>query len=156
MFSCNSTGVTSSSSVRRPESKDTNSKKRVLLNTKSKSTSKDVKKSQSRFSLVSNKRDTMNLTISALNANVLKAKIANVVNYGSNRVCVSCGNNVFMLSRAKCTARYALSLNSRVKRALFTSPVVNFEGEDILTGSRDSNLYTISISEMVASVSLKY
>ncbi|GKB35225.1 hypothetical protein Tco_0880167 [Tanacetum coccineum] len=38
-------GVASSSSVRRPESKDTNSKKRVLLNTKSKSTSKDVNKS---------------------------------------------------------------------------------------------------------------
>ncbi|GJZ24954.1 hypothetical protein Tco_0562413, partial [Tanacetum coccineum] len=34
-----------SSSVSRPEIKDTNLKKKVLLNTKSKSTSKDVKKS---------------------------------------------------------------------------------------------------------------
>ncbi|GJV09629.1 hypothetical protein Tco_1351170 [Tanacetum coccineum] len=48
-------GVASSSSVRRPESKDTKSKKRVIMNTKSKSTFKDVKKSQSSVSLVSNK-----------------------------------------------------------------------------------------------------
>ncbi|GKB82000.1 hypothetical protein Tco_0948895, partial [Tanacetum coccineum] len=38
-------GVASSRSVSRLESKDTNLKKRVLLNTKSKRTSKDVKKS---------------------------------------------------------------------------------------------------------------
>ncbi|GKC17294.1 hypothetical protein Tco_1014076 [Tanacetum coccineum] len=122
-FSCNFTGVAISSSVRRPESKDTNSKKRVLLNTKSKSTSKDVKKSQSSVSLVSNKRDTMNSNVSESNANVLKAKSVNVVHDGSNLVCVSCGKDIFMISHDKCVARYALSLNSRVKRALFTSPV---------------------------------
>ncbi|GJZ67495.1 retrovirus-related pol polyprotein from transposon TNT 1-94 [Tanacetum coccineum] len=42
----NEQGVASSSSVSRPKSKDNKLKKRVLLNTKSKSTSKDVKKSQ--------------------------------------------------------------------------------------------------------------
>ncbi|GJV41213.1 retrovirus-related pol polyprotein from transposon TNT 1-94 [Tanacetum coccineum] len=124
MFSCTSTSVASSSSVRRPESKDTNPKKRVSLNTKSKSTPKDVKKSQSSVRLVSNKNDTMNLNASELNANVLKAKTVNAVNDGSNHVCVSCGKNVFMLSYDKCVARYALSPNSRVKRTLFTSPVV--------------------------------
>ncbi|GJX83163.1 hypothetical protein Tco_0332644 [Tanacetum coccineum] len=41
----NEQGVSSYSSVRRLESKDTNLKKRVLLNTKSKNTPKDVKKS---------------------------------------------------------------------------------------------------------------
>nr|GEV68944.1 reverse transcriptase domain-containing protein [Tanacetum cinerariifolium] len=46
MFSSDSTGVASSSSIRRPKSKDTNLKKRVSLDTKSKSTSIDVKKSQ--------------------------------------------------------------------------------------------------------------
>ncbi|GJW17446.1 hypothetical protein Tco_0024882 [Tanacetum coccineum] len=59
-FSCNSTGVASSSSVSRLESKDINSKKRILLNTKSKITSKDVKKSKSSFTSVANKNDTMN------------------------------------------------------------------------------------------------
>ncbi|GJW56541.1 hypothetical protein Tco_0103272 [Tanacetum coccineum] len=36
---------------------------------------------------------------------------------------VSCGKYVFILSHDKCVARYALSIDSRVKRALFTSPV---------------------------------
>nr|GEU80213.1 integrase, catalytic region, zinc finger, CCHC-type, peptidase aspartic, catalytic [Tanacetum cinerariifolium] len=85
--------VASSSSVSRLESKDTNSKKRVLLNTKSKSTSKDVKKSQSSFNLVADKNDTMNSDMFSL------------------------------ISHDKCVARYALSLNSRIKRALFTSLV---------------------------------
>ncbi|GKC26209.1 hypothetical protein Tco_1033503 [Tanacetum coccineum] len=123
MFSCNSTRVTSSSSVRIPEYKDTNLKKRVLLNTKSKSTSKDVKKSQSSVSLVSNKCDTMNSNVYESNANVLKVKTINVVHDGSNLVCVSCGKDVFMISHDKCVAHYALSLNSRVKRVLFTSLV---------------------------------
>ncbi|GJV94370.1 retrovirus-related pol polyprotein from transposon TNT 1-94 [Tanacetum coccineum] len=114
MFSCNSTGVASSSSVTRPESKDTNSKKRVLL---------DVKRSQSRVSLVSNMRDTMNSNVSESNTNVLKAKTVNVVHDGSNLVCISYGKDVFMISNDKCVARYALSMNSRVKRALFTSLV---------------------------------
>nr|GEV16770.1 integrase, catalytic region, zinc finger, CCHC-type, peptidase aspartic, catalytic [Tanacetum cinerariifolium] len=71
----NKQGVASSSSVRRLEFKDTNLKKRVLLNTNFKITYKDVKNSQSN----------------------------------------------------------------------------NLEGDDLLTGSRDSNLYTISIFEMAAS-----
>ncbi|GJV33296.1 hypothetical protein Tco_1393696 [Tanacetum coccineum] len=89
--------VASSSSVSISESKDTNSKNRILLNTKSKRTSKDVKKSQT--------------------------KTVNVVHDGSNLVCVSCGKDVLMISHDKCVARYALSSNSRVKRALSTSPI---------------------------------
>ncbi|GJT52110.1 hypothetical protein Tco_0978267 [Tanacetum coccineum] len=120
----NEQDVASSSSVRRPKSKDTNSKERVLMNTKSKSTPKDVNKSQSSVSLVFNKRDIMNLTVFASNTNVLKEEIVNDVHDGLNLVCVSCGKDVFMLSQDKCVARYALSPNSRVKRSLFTSPVV--------------------------------
>ncbi|GJZ32869.1 retrovirus-related pol polyprotein from transposon TNT 1-94 [Tanacetum coccineum] len=125
MFSCNSTRVVSSSSLRKLESKDTNLKKRVLLNSKSKSTSKDVKRSQSSVSLVSNKRDTLNSTISESNINVLKAKTVNAVNDGSNLVCVSCGKDFFMISHDKCVARYALFPNYRVIRALFTSLVAS-------------------------------
>ncbi|GJZ60928.1 retrovirus-related pol polyprotein from transposon TNT 1-94 [Tanacetum coccineum] len=121
MFS--STRVASSSSVRRPESKDTNLKKRALLNTKFKTTSTKVKKTQSSVSLVSNKRDTLNLNVSGSNTNVLKAKVVNNVHDGLNLVCVSCGKDVFMLSHDKCVAHYDLSPNSRVKRALFTSHV---------------------------------
>ncbi|GJU37423.1 hypothetical protein Tco_1185777 [Tanacetum coccineum] len=87
-------------------------------------TPKDVNKSQSSVSLVFNKRDIMNLTVFASNTNVLKEEIVNDVHDGLNLVCVSCGKDVFMLSQDKCVARYALSPNSRVKRSLFTSPVV--------------------------------
>ncbi|GJX99170.1 retrovirus-related pol polyprotein from transposon TNT 1-94 [Tanacetum coccineum] len=123
MFSSNSTGVVSSSSVRRPKSKDSNLKKRVLLNTKSKITYKDVKKSQSSVSLVSNKRDTLNSNVSESKENVLNVKTLTAMNDGLNLVCVSCGKDVFMISHYKCVACYALSMNSRVKRALFTSLV---------------------------------
>ncbi|GJV44512.1 hypothetical protein Tco_1429048 [Tanacetum coccineum] len=153
--------------------------KKFLLNTNSKSTSKVVKKSQSSFISVANKRYTLNSNACDSQTNVLKAKTINVVLDGSNLVCVSCGKDVFLMSHDKCVARYALSPNSRIKRALFTSIVAakssklgailvvmkyrliiatppkstnkNLEGEDLLTGSRDSNLHTISISEMAAS-----
>ncbi|GKC27962.1 hypothetical protein Tco_1035256 [Tanacetum coccineum] len=73
-----------SSSVGRSESKDSNSKKRVLLNTKSKRTYKDVKKSQSSFTSIANKNYIMNSNVSYSKTNVLKAKTVNVVHDGSN------------------------------------------------------------------------
>ncbi|GJX47549.1 hypothetical protein Tco_0272739 [Tanacetum coccineum] len=159
----NSTRVESSNSVRRPESKDTKLKNRVLKNTNDKSSSTLVRKISSSVSI-----------------------------------------DMLMLSHEKCVARYALFIDSRVKRALFTSLVAaksrkviqlvvwivdngcskhmtgNLEllrnfvkkfigtirfgndhfaaitgyggyGVDLLTGTRDSNLYTISISELAAS-----
>ncbi|GJT81219.1 hypothetical protein Tco_1055561 [Tanacetum coccineum] len=167
MVSFNSPRVASSSSICRPESKSNHLEKRVLLNTKSKSTSKEFKKSQSSISLVSNKSNTSNLNVSKTKANVLNVKVINTMNDGLNVVYVSYGKDFFMLSHDKCVARYALSVNSRVKRVLFTSPIVvksrfsvaippnetnkNLEGEDLLTDSHDSNLYTISIFDMAAS-----
>ncbi|GKC15444.1 integrase, catalytic region, zinc finger, CCHC-type containing protein [Tanacetum coccineum] len=104
-------------------SKDTNSKKKVLLNAKSKSTSKDVKKLQSSSNLVANKNDTLNSNVFESRTIVLKAKTVNVVHDGSNLVCVSCGNDDFLTSHDKCVACYDLSSNSRLKRALFPSHV---------------------------------
>ncbi|GKC49277.1 retrovirus-related pol polyprotein from transposon TNT 1-94, partial [Tanacetum coccineum] len=191
----------SSNSVRRPKSKDTKSKNRVMKNTNVKSSSAYVRKTPSSVKIDSNKRETKNLNECQSNASV---------------------------------ARYGLSRDSRVKKALFTTPVAaksknlgatsvvaksrfsvaktpiatnkvssasslspdskqnsgcskhmtgnlqllrnfvgkfigtvrfendhfaaiteyrdyNLEGDDLLTGSRESNLYTISISELVAS-----
>ncbi|GJR58349.1 retrovirus-related pol polyprotein from transposon TNT 1-94 [Tanacetum coccineum] len=116
-------GVASSSSVSRQEYKYSNLKKRVLIHTKSKSTSKDFKKYQSSVSLGSNKHNTLNSNVFESKTNVLKAKTVRAVNDGLNLICVSCGKGVFMISHDKCVARYTLSMNSRVKRALFTSPV---------------------------------
>ncbi|GJS52553.1 hypothetical protein Tco_0625915, partial [Tanacetum coccineum] len=84
MLSSNSTRVESSSSISRPESKSTNLKKSVFLNTKSKSTSKEFKKHQNSGSFVSNKSDASNSNVSTLKANVLNTKVVNAVNNGSN------------------------------------------------------------------------
>ncbi|GJU67703.1 retrovirus-related pol polyprotein from transposon TNT 1-94 [Tanacetum coccineum] len=164
----NSTSVESFNSVRRPKSKDTKSNDRVLKNTNDKRLYSHVRK-------------------------------------------MSSSVNVFLLSHAKCVARYAFSRDSKVKRALFTTPIaaksknlgatsvvaksrlsiaktptatnkeqftsgmiislqsldieIMFKaisqcvmyttlkalGDDLLTGSRDLNLYTISISELANS-----
>ncbi|GJS83068.1 retrovirus-related pol polyprotein from transposon TNT 1-94 [Tanacetum coccineum] len=171
--------VESSNSFIRPKSKDTKSKNKALKNTNDKSSSAHVWKVSSSVSIDSNKRELMNSIVCQTNASVLNTKIVNVVNDGLNIVCASCGKDVFMLSHEKCVARYALSRDSKVKRALFTTlkaansknlgatsvdaksrlsvakiPIAtnkNLEGDDLLTGSRESNLYTISISKLAAS-----
>nr|GEX37773.1 retrovirus-related Pol polyprotein from transposon TNT 1-94 [Tanacetum cinerariifolium] len=84
---------------------------------------KAVSEVSSSVSIDSNKREIMNSTVCQSNASVLNTKIVNVVNDGSNIVCVSYGKDVFIISHEKCVARYALSRDSRVKRALFTTPI---------------------------------
>ncbi|GJZ35516.1 hypothetical protein Tco_0581333 [Tanacetum coccineum] len=203
--------VESSNSVRRPKSKDTKIKDRVLKNTIDKSAFVHVRNISSSVSIESNKHETMNLTKHQSKASVLNTKTVNAVNDGLNIICVSCRKDVFMLSHEKCVSRYALSRDSRVKRALFHYPrtvrfkndhiaaitrygdyvqgnltichvyyveglghklflvgqfcdedlevafhsntcyVRNLEGYDLLTSSREFNLYTISISDLAAS-----
>ncbi|GKA17822.1 retrovirus-related pol polyprotein from transposon TNT 1-94 [Tanacetum coccineum] len=232
----NSIGVESSNSVRRSKSKSTKSKNKFLKNTKS--SSAYVWKMSSSVSIDSNNFETKDLNVCQTNASRTNSKTVNAVNDGSNIVCVSCSKDVFLLSHEKCVARYALSRNSNIKRALFTTPVAaksknlrtasvvakyrlsvaktpkatnkviqlvlwiinsgcskhmtgnlqllnfvekfmgtirfgndhfaaitgygdfvqgnitichNLEGDDLLTGSRDSNLYTIFIFKMAAS-----
>ncbi|GJS63934.1 integrase, catalytic region, zinc finger, CCHC-type containing protein [Tanacetum coccineum] len=120
---CNSTAVESSNSVRRPKSNDTKSKDRVLKNKNDKRPSAHVRKMSSSVSIDSNKRETMHSNVCQSNASVLSNNTVNVVNDGSNIVCVSCGKDVFLLSHEKCVAHYALSMNSSVKRSLFTTPI---------------------------------
>ncbi|GJR31785.1 integrase, catalytic region, zinc finger, CCHC-type containing protein [Tanacetum coccineum] len=119
----NSTGVESSNSVRRQKSKDTKSKDRVLKNKNDKRPSAHVWKMSSSVSIDSNKHETMHSNICQSNSSLLSTKTVNAVNDGLNIVCVSCGKDVFLLFHEKCVARYALSRNSSVKRALFTTPI---------------------------------
>ncbi|GJU49931.1 gag-pol polyprotein [Tanacetum coccineum] len=133
----NCTCVESSNSVTRPRSKDNKSKDRVLKNTNDKRSSAHVRKMSSSVWIDSNKHETMHLNVCRSNASVLNTKTVNAVNNGLNIVCFSCGKDVFLLSYEKCVARYALSRDSK--------------GDDLLTSSRKSNLYTISISELAAS-----
>ncbi|GKA15067.1 hypothetical protein Tco_0694814 [Tanacetum coccineum] len=101
---------------------DNTDRNRVLKNTNDKISSTNVRNMPSSVRIDSNKRETMNLTVCQSNVTVLNTKIENDVNDGSNIVCVSYGKDVFMLSHEKCLARYDLSIVSRVKRALFTTP----------------------------------
>ncbi|GJR93300.1 hypothetical protein Tco_0265474 [Tanacetum coccineum] len=153
---CNSTGVESSNSVRRPKSKDTKSKDRVLKNNNDKRPSAHVRKMSSSVSIDSNKRETMHSNVCQSNASVLSTKTVNAVNDGSNIVCVSCGKDVFLLSHEKCVARYALSRNSSVKRALFTTPIAakskNLGATSVVAKSRLSVAKTPTATNKVSSV----
>ncbi|GJX57952.1 hypothetical protein Tco_0289342 [Tanacetum coccineum] len=152
----NEQSIESSNSVRRPKSKDTKSKNKVLKNTKDKSSSAYVRKVSSSVRIDSNKREIMNSNVCHSNASVLNTKTVNVVNDGSNIVCVSCGKDVFMLSHEKCVARYALSRDSRVKRALFTTPIVekskNLGATSVVAKYRLSVTKTPTATNKVSSV----
>ncbi|GKG11122.1 hypothetical protein Tco_0342522, partial [Tanacetum coccineum] len=97
----------------------------------------------------------MNSTVCQSNASVLNTKNVNVVNDGSNIVCVSCGKDVFMLSYEKYVARYALSRDSKVKRALFTTPIAskskNLEATSLVAKSRFSVAKTLTATTKVSS-----
>ncbi|GKB17291.1 retrovirus-related pol polyprotein from transposon TNT 1-94 [Tanacetum coccineum] len=97
-YAYNDVRVGSSNSVRRPKSKDTKSRNRVLKNTNVKSSSAYVRKTPSSVRIDSNKRETKNSNECQSNASVLNTKN------------VTADND-------------ALSRDSRVKRALFTTPV---------------------------------
>ncbi|GKE27253.1 retrovirus-related pol polyprotein from transposon TNT 1-94 [Tanacetum coccineum] len=99
--------VESSNSVKRPKSKDTKSKNRVLKNTKVKIPSTNVR---------------------TVSSSVIQLVLW-IVDSG-------CSNHMTDLE---------VAFRSN------TCYVRNLEGEDLLTGSRNCNLYTISISELAAS-----
>ncbi|GKE33145.1 hypothetical protein Tco_1452467 [Tanacetum coccineum] len=79
----------------------------------------------------------------------------NVVNDGSNIVCISCGNDVFLHSHEKCVASLALSRKSSVNRALFTSPLAakskNLRATFVVTKSRLSVAKTPTAKSKVSS-----
>ncbi|GKD82533.1 hypothetical protein Tco_1349372 [Tanacetum coccineum] len=143
----NSTGVGSSNSVRKPKSKDTKSKNRVLKNTNAKTPSSVM--------IDSNKHKTKNSNECQSNASVLNTKNVTTVNDGLNIVCVSYGKDVFMLSHEKCVARYTLFRDSRVKRALFTTPITaqskNLGATSVVVKSRFSVAKTPTATNKVSS-----
>ncbi|GJU69850.1 integrase, catalytic region, zinc finger, CCHC-type containing protein [Tanacetum coccineum] len=180
---CNSTGVESSNSVRRPKSKDTKSKDRVLKNNNNKRPSAHVPKMSSSISIDSNKRETMHSNVIQLvlwivdsgcskhmtgNLQLLRnfvEKFMGAVRFrndhftaitgygdyvqGNLMIChvyyvEGLGHNLFSVGQL-CDGDLEVAFRSN------TCYVRNLEGDDLLTGSHDSNLYTISIFEMAAS-----
>ncbi|GKC93327.1 retrovirus-related pol polyprotein from transposon TNT 1-94 [Tanacetum coccineum] len=98
----------------------------------------------------------MHSNVCQSNTTVLSTKTVNVVNDGSNIVCVSCRKDVFLLSLEKRIARYALSRNSSVKRALFTTPIAvkskNLGATYVVVKSRLSVAITPKATNKVSSV----
>ncbi|GJZ75291.1 retrovirus-related pol polyprotein from transposon TNT 1-94 [Tanacetum coccineum] len=99
----------------------------------------------------------MHSTVCQSNASVLNTKIVNTINDGSNIVCVSCGKNVFMIPHEKCVARYALSRDSMVKIALFTTPIAvkskNLRATSVVAKSGFSVAKTPTTTNKVSSAS---
>ncbi|GJV01100.1 retrovirus-related pol polyprotein from transposon TNT 1-94 [Tanacetum coccineum] len=104
--------VESSNSVRRPKSKDTKSKDRVLKNNNDKRPFVHVRKMSNKY--------------------------------------------VLLLSHEKCVARYALSRNSSIKRALFTTPITtkskNLGATYVVTKSRLSVAKNPAATNKISSV----
>ncbi|GJX07955.1 retrovirus-related pol polyprotein from transposon TNT 1-94 [Tanacetum coccineum] len=125
-----------------------------LLEVSLRSEIRDCKISRS-VSIDSNKCETKDSNVCQTNASVSNSKTVNVVNDGSNIVCVSCGKDVFLLSHEKCVARYALSRNSNVKRAIFTTLVAtkskNWRATSVVAKSRLSVADTLKATNKVFS-----
>ncbi|GJU25357.1 integrase, catalytic region, zinc finger, CCHC-type containing protein [Tanacetum coccineum] len=159
---CNSTGVESSNSVRRPKSNDTKSKDRVLKNNNDKRPSSHV--IQLVLWIVDSgclKHMTGNLQ---LLCNFVE-KFMGTVHFGNDHFATITGYGDYVQGNLTiCHVYYVEGLGHNlflvrqfydgdleVAFRLNTCYVRNLEGDDLLTGAHDSNLYTTSISEMAAS-----
>ncbi|GJW33415.1 retrovirus-related pol polyprotein from transposon TNT 1-94 [Tanacetum coccineum] len=166
--------VESSNSVRRPKSKDTKSKDRVLKNNNDKRPSAHVRKMSSSVSIDFNKRETMHLnskTVQSLSSEI-KSRIR--VHSTSNTpvttqkwvaklstllsAFVSCDVEISLRnSWEQFASRMIISLQSLDMEIMFKAIsryVMYITLKALVTiyfRSRDSNLYTISISDMAAS-----
>ncbi|GJR58601.1 retrovirus-related pol polyprotein from transposon TNT 1-94 [Tanacetum coccineum] len=150
----NSTCVESSNSIRRPKSKETKSNDRVLKNNNDKRPSAHVRKMSSSVSIDSNKRETMHLNVIQL--------ILWIIDSGCSKHMT--GNLQLLRNFIEKFMRTVLFRNDHFAAITGYGDYVqgnltichvyyveSLEGDDLLTGSRNSNLYTISISEMAAS-----
>nr|GEU31813.1 hypothetical protein [Tanacetum cinerariifolium] len=143
----NSTCVESSNSVRRPKSKDTKLKDRVLKNINVKRSHAHVRKMSSSVSIDSNKRETMNSTNwvakpSTLPSAFVSSNTGTVCFKNDHFAAITGYGDYIQGNHTICHVYYVEGLG----HDLF----LNLEGDDLLTGSLESNLYTISISELAA------
>ncbi|GJR67906.1 hypothetical protein Tco_0013971 [Tanacetum coccineum] len=127
----NSICVESSNSIRRPKSKDTKSKDRVLKNNNDKRPSAHVQKMSSRVSIDSNKRETMHSDVCQSNLSVLSTKTVNAFNDSSNIVCVSCAVKSKNLGATSLVAKSILSVAK--------NPTVTNKVSSVLPLSPDSS-----------------
>ncbi|GJZ74464.1 hypothetical protein Tco_0638610 [Tanacetum coccineum] len=93
-----------------------------LLKTKLRNTRKrSWKKVESHVRNNNKENVTSNANVSKTNASVMNVNALKMSHMNLNVMCVYCGNCVFTSCLEKCVAKYVLSVNSKAKRALFTS-----------------------------------
>ncbi|GJU87048.1 hypothetical protein Tco_1294594 [Tanacetum coccineum] len=109
-----STGLRAISSVRIPSNRDSSFKNSVLYNTKNSSEKVEVSDRSNKKSDVASKNVDSNKKI-VTNNDIKNALITKNVLY------VSCAKNVLILCHDNCIAKYKLNVNSKVRRALFTT-----------------------------------
>ncbi|GJU51160.1 hypothetical protein Tco_1220715 [Tanacetum coccineum] len=112
------------SSVRRPSNRDSPFKNSMLSNTKNSSEKVEVSVRTNKKTYVASKNVVSNKKIvtDADVKNALKAK---------DVLCVSCAKHVLISCHDKCLENYKLSVHSKVRRSLFTTPrIVKFKFAD--------------------------
>ncbi|GKA43658.1 retrovirus-related pol polyprotein from transposon TNT 1-94 [Tanacetum coccineum] len=146
--------VESSNSVRRPKSKDTKSKNRVLKNNNAKSSIEHVQKMSRSASIDTNKCETKNsnviqLVLWIVDSGFLKNMTGNL-QLLRNFVKKFMGTDHFENDHFATITGYGdyIQGNLTIHHVYY---IEGLEGDDLLTGSYDSNLYTISIYEMATS-----
>nr|GEZ48031.1 hypothetical protein [Tanacetum cinerariifolium] len=119
-----STRLSAASSVRRPLNRDSLLKNNVLSNTikSSENVKASIRTNKKTYvaskNVVSNKKIVTDMDVK----NALEAK---------DVLCVSCAKNVLISCHDKCLVNYKLNVNSKVKRALLTTPrIVKSKFED--------------------------
>ncbi|GJR55412.1 retrovirus-related pol polyprotein from transposon TNT 1-94 [Tanacetum coccineum] len=156
-----STRMNATSRVRRPMSRDSHVAHSVLDN------SKKAAKNVAVYVRKNKQTDNTSANVIPNKENVIDVDVANA-SKAKTLLCVSCMKNVLIPCHDKCVAKHKLESEvSNVVQAFCGSitgygdysrngnitifHVYYVEGDDLLTGGRESNLYTISISDMAAS-----
>ncbi|GJY06874.1 retrovirus-related pol polyprotein from transposon TNT 1-94 [Tanacetum coccineum] len=127
-----STEVNHITKVSRPQLRSTQMKDKVVPNTSQVKFKKTEVEDHHRIS--SNSNQTKSVT--ACNDS-LKSRTLNV-----NVVCATCGKYVFNSNHDACVYKFLNDVNARTKKP---------KGNDLLTGNRGSDLYTISLQETTSS-----
>ncbi|GKA46544.1 hypothetical protein Tco_0739427 [Tanacetum coccineum] len=144
-------GLKDVTSVRRLSSRGSSSKNSVLSDIKNHSEDVEVHVRTNKKTNITSKKNvvqTKKIVTNVAVKNALKAK---------DVLCVSCDKDVLTPCHDKCLGHNLFSVGQfcdgdlEVAFRSKTCYVRNLEGDDLLTGARESNLYTISISDMTAS-----
>ncbi|GJY60273.1 retrovirus-related pol polyprotein from transposon TNT 1-94 [Tanacetum coccineum] len=140
-----STGVAHRTNVSIPQPRSTQMKDKVVPNTSQVKFKKTEVEDHYRISSISNQTKSV-----ATCNDSLKSRTSNV-----NAICATCGKCVFNLNHDACVYEFLNDVKARTKKPKVafrksTYFVRDLQRNDLLTGNRGSDLYTISLHEMTS------